>query len=178
MTGIKYVRFRGSFESEQNKINELVNTILSSFSSTPSSNEQNILTPVVIPHESLPLKETSSPQSISLNIVRPVEQWTSTNGDIHAWFANNQISTQLRNLFNFQSGEEMVTYAQMLIKDREKHLNIYSKIYAQTYNGNDLPPHEFNRFTNALEKLLKDSGRLPLNTESSNRNKSSTCVIF
>ncbi|CAF4737628.1 unnamed protein product, partial [Rotaria socialis] len=80
----------------------------------------------------------------------------------------NQLSTQFRDLFNFQTGEEMLNYAQMLVKDREKHMNTYARIFAQKYNGADMPPHEFNRFATASEKLLRGNRPASLKTDKSN----------
>ncbi|CAF4765792.1 unnamed protein product, partial [Rotaria sp. Silwood2] len=71
---------------------------------------------------------------------------------------------ELRDLFDFQTGEEMLDYAQLLVKDREKQMNIYAKIFAKKYNGSDMPPHEFNRFAKALEQLLRDNPRSPIKT--------------
>ncbi|CAF1675507.1 unnamed protein product [Rotaria magnacalcarata] len=180
MTGIKYVRFRGSFELEQNKITELVNTVLSSLSSTKVLVNENLSTQPPISHATLlPLHESSistntiTAQLTSLDALRPVDQWTSTSGDIHMWFAYNQLSTQFRDLFNFQTGEEMLNYAQMLVKDREKHMNTYARIFAQKYNGADMPPHEFNRFATASEKLLRDNRPSSVKT-----NKSNICTIL
>ncbi|CAF3398201.1 unnamed protein product, partial [Rotaria sp. Silwood2] len=74
-----------------------------------------------------------------------------TNGDIHAWFEHHRLSIELRDLFDFQTGEEMLDYAQLLVKDHEKQMNIYAKIFAKKYNGSDMPPHKCNRFAKVLE---------------------------
>jgi hypothetical protein len=74
----------------------------------------------------------------------------------------------------------MLDYAELLIKDREKQMNIYAKIFAQKYQGNDMAPHEFNRFANALERLLKE--KRPSSTSVKPNSpilvKSKTCVIL
>jgi hypothetical protein len=87
---------------------------------------------------------------------RPFAQWTSSSGDIHAWFADHHISGALCDLFNFQSSREMLAYAQLVVKDREQQLTIYTRLFAHKYPGNDLPPHEFYRLTMALEQLLDE----------------------
>lgn len=153
MTGIKYVRFRNLHQLERNKMTELLNTILLSLSSSTSvsqedrsSSQHYIESPTVV----------NVTNSISIPLCPADQQTSTTNNDIHTWFAQHRISTQLRDLFDFQSNEEMLDYAQLLIKDREKQMDIYARIFAQKY-GNDMPPHEFNRFANALERLLKDN---------------------
>ncbi|CAF3800289.1 unnamed protein product, partial [Rotaria sp. Silwood1] len=191
MTGMKYIRFRGLFESEQSKMTEFLNTILASFPSTKTPINENtstqlpnhgtpppsnhLMLPLSPPtHQSLSSFNTLATQSIPVVSQRPCNQWTSSNGDIHAWFAYHRLSTELRDLFDFQTGEEMLDYAQLLIKDCEKQMNIYARIFAKKYNGNDMPPHEFNRFAKALEQLLRDNPRSPMKTNPSTSNKSST----
>lgn len=149
MTGMKYIRFRDLQQLDQNKMSELLNTILSSLST--SAEER--------PIEASPLLHSPNQQ-------------TSSKDDVRTWFAQHQLSTELRDLFNFQSIEEMLDYGEVLINDREKQMNIYSRIFAKKYPGNDLPPHEFNRFAHALQQLLKEK------RPSSNPVQSSTCTIF
>ncbi|CAF4090625.1 unnamed protein product [Rotaria sordida] len=197
MTGMKYVRFRGPFESEQNKMTELLNTIFSSLSSakipinenlsaqppnhsTPSPSPSNhVMLPLSsLPHQSSSSLNTFATQPTPVASLRPCNQWTSTSGDIHAWFVHHRLSTELRDLFDFQTGEEMLDYAQLLIKDREKQMNIYERIFAKKYNGSDMPPHEFNRFAKALEQLLRDNPSPTMKKNSSASNKSSICTIL
>lgn len=157
---MKYVRFRDLQQLDKNKMNELLNTIVSSLS--PLSQEHRIEPASV-------LNVTKSTPDSSLY---SPNQRTSSKDDISTWFAQHEISTELRDLFNFQSIEEMLDYGEVLINDREKQMNIYTRIFAKKYSGNDLPPHEFNRFANALERLLKEK------RPSSITAKSSTCTIL
>jgi hypothetical protein len=101
------------------------------------------------------------------------------NNDVQAWFVEHRISIELGNLFDFQSIEEMLDYAELLIKDREKQMNIYTKIYANKYHENEMPPHEFNRFANALEQLIKDKrpSYSSIRTKSAIPTKSNLCLI-
>jgi hypothetical protein len=170
MTGMKYIHFRDLHQLEKNKMTELLNSILPSLSSSTLVAPQNrSLSSQTVNHA----MNTTSVSLISL------DQQTSPGNDIHAWFAHHRISSQIRDLFDFQSTEEMLDYAELLIKDREKQMDIYARIFAQNY-GNDMPPHECNRFANALERLLKEkrpsftSSRL----KSAMVEKSSTCVIL
>ncbi|CAF4890588.1 unnamed protein product [Rotaria sp. Silwood1] len=147
MTGMKYIRFRDCSQPDQVKMTELLNTILAAL---PSSR------PLICENLPSPHHHQETPQPVSIAIqsttptFRPVDQWTSTDSDIHAWFASNQISIELHDLFNFRTGEEMLDYAQLLIEDRRQQMNIYAKIFTQKYHGRELPPHEFNRFAKAL----------------------------
>ncbi|CAF5059359.1 unnamed protein product, partial [Rotaria sp. Silwood1] len=131
MTGIKYVRFRGAFGSEQNKIIELSNTILATLS--PQTLHDDDSYPLHLSHHvvSLPsppspppqqqqqqhqqhLSSTNSIQHISIVTLRPFNQWTSTGNDIHQWFAYHRLSNELRDLYDFQTGEDMLEYAKIL----------------------------------------------------------------
>ncbi|CAF3993332.1 unnamed protein product [Rotaria sordida] len=173
MTGIKYVRFRGAFGSEQNKIIELSNTILATLSSQTLHDDNSY--PLHSSHHvvSLPspppqqqqqqqhLSSTNSIQQISIVTLRPFNQWTSTGDDIHQWFAYHRLSSELRDLYDFQTGEEMLEYAKIL-----------------KYNGEELPPHEFNRFALALEKLLRENLPPTTTTNPSTSKNSNICIIL
>ncbi|CAF1319567.1 unnamed protein product [Rotaria sp. Silwood1] len=195
MTGIKYVRFRGAFGSEQNKIIELSNTILATLS--PQTLHDDDSYPLHLSHHvvSLPsppspppqqqqqqhqqhLSSTNSIQQISIVTLRLFNQWTSTGDDINQWFAYHRLSNKLRDLYDFQTGEEMREYAKILVKDREKQMHIYERLFSKKYNGEELPPHEFNRFALALEKLLRENLPPTTTTNPSTSKNSSTCIIL
>jgi len=176
MTGMKYIRFRDLHQLEKIKMTELLNTILSSVSPSKSVIQENHL---------LPQHHTESPSinqatNSTPSAIPPFEQPSSTDNNIDAWFAQHRISTQLRDLFDFQTREEMLDYAELLIKDREKQMDIYGRIFAKKYHGNDMPPHEFNRFANALERLLKENrpSSIAAKPNSPMSAKSSTCTIL
>ncbi|CAF2895251.1 unnamed protein product [Rotaria sp. Silwood2] len=154
MTGMKYIRFRDSGQSDQVKMTELLNTILATLPLSGSLICANLSSS--LHHQPAPHPIHNVIQSTTATF-RSVNQWTSTDGDILAWFTSNEISIELHDLFNFRIGEEMLDYAQLLIEDRRQQMNIYAKIFAQKYHGNELPPHEFNRFAKALEQLLKEN---------------------
>ena len=168
MTGMKYIRFRDLRQLDKNKMTELLNTILSSLSVL--SQERRIEPSAVVNiSKSVPSASLDSPN-----------QRASSKDDINTWFTQHEISTELRDLFNFQSIEEMLDYAEVLIKDREKQMNIYTRIFATKYHGNDLPPHEFYRLANALERLLKEKrlSSIAAISNSAMSTKSSTCIIL
>jgi hypothetical protein len=156
---MKYIRFRDIEQLDKNKLTELLNTILSSIQDNHVLSQHSI--------ESLPVVNVTSV---------PIDQQISTSNDVDTWFAEHRISKQLRDIFDFQSYEEMLDYAELLIKDRDQQMNIYAKIFLQKY-GNEMPPHEFYRFASALERLLKEkrSSSTPIKQNSS---KSSTCTIL
>ncbi|CAF3133032.1 unnamed protein product [Rotaria sp. Silwood2] len=184
MTGLKYVRFRDSVRPDHNKMNEILNTILLSFSSSKPlvpktdlfSYQHATPLPVIL---KTPELNTVLMQS-KLAAPRPFNEWRSTGEDIHAWFAYNRLSEKLRDLFDFQTGEEMLRYAQLLIKDYDKQMNIYGKLFAQKYHGDEMPPHEFNRFALALEHLLEENRPLaPFNKQKPPEPiKSTACMIL
>ena len=147
MSGLKYVRFRDLLEPNLDKSSELLNTVLSSLA--PTDTPLKITASSPSHHDHLPV---SSPEGN----LRPFNQWTSSGNDISTWFAHHHLSNQLRDLFDFQSGEEMLDYAQLLMKDRESQMQIYANIYAERFHGSQMPPHEFIRFAKALEQLVKD----------------------
>ncbi|CAF3723533.1 unnamed protein product [Rotaria socialis] len=166
MTGLKYVRFRDCVRIDQGKMTELLNTILLSLSSTQSStsepsssvHQQQVPLPTVL---TMPVPDVISAQPKTIGSPpRPFKEWRSSGEDIPVWFAYNHLSTQLRDLFAFQTGEEMLLYAQLLLKDYDKHMNIYSKVFSQKYQGNELSPHEFNRFALVLKHLLEENHAL------------------
>lgn len=163
---MKYIRFRNIDQLDKNKMNELLNTIVSTFS---TSDEDNLT--------------HTDPISTIINVidssVLPIDQQISTDNDIHKWFSQHRISTQFRDLFDFQTIDEMLDYAQLLIKDREKQMNIYARIFSQKYHGNDMPPHEFNRFAIALEQSLKEKRPASASGKSNSSTpvKSKTCII-
>ncbi|CAF3613199.1 unnamed protein product [Rotaria sp. Silwood1] len=173
---MKYVRFRDLLQPEQAKMVELLNTILVSLSASTTMVHENL--PPLSQHHIIPLSVTATTEETTA--FRPFDQWTSTGNDIPAWFTHHRISSKLRDLFEFQTGKEMLDYAELLIKDREKQMNIYAKIFSEKYNGSEMPPHEFYRFATAMEQLLNDNRS---SLSSTNRNasipiKSRSCIIL
>ncbi|CAF1040417.1 unnamed protein product [Rotaria sordida] len=170
---MKYIRFR-DLQPEQTKMVELLNTILLSLK---SMDHENLPSPSQHHTITLSVAGTTAEET---SILRPFDQWTSTGNDVASWFAHHRISRKLRDLFEFQTGKEMLDYAELLIKDREKQMNIYAKIFAEKYNGSEMPPHEFYRFATAMEQLLNDnrSSLSSVNKNASIPIKSSTCIIL
>ena len=144
MTGLKYVRFKNVEQPEQKKLVELCTAILTSLSPSAEATHR----------DEIPLKVIPTPATPASRL--PFAQWTSSSGDIQAWFADHQISGELCDLFNFQNSKEMLAYAPLLIKDRDQQLAIYTPLFARQYPGYHLPPHEFYRLAMALEEFLDE----------------------
>ncbi|CAF4148960.1 unnamed protein product [Rotaria sp. Silwood2] len=96
--GFHYIRFRDSRQPDQVKMTKLLNTILTTL--LPPG-------PLICENLPSPLHHQAAPQPVPIIIqsttatFRPINQWTSTDGDILAWFTSNQISIELNDLFNF-----------------------------------------------------------------------------
>ncbi|CAF0859712.1 unnamed protein product [Adineta steineri] len=176
MTGMKYIRFRDIDQLEKNKKTELLNTIRLSVSSSKMTIRQNAVPSSQ--HHSVPLvvNDVATSNSSSQPLL---DDDTSNGNDVNSWFLSHRISPEIRKLFNFETREEMFDYAQLLIEDREKQMNIYAKIYSQRNHGNEMPPHEFLRFANALEKQLNDNTLSTTSSvlDSSKSTRSTTCTI-
>jgi len=83
-------------------------------------------------------------------------RWSlASTEDIKAWFSHYHISNELRDLYNFQTGEEMLQYGEELLENYEQHMQIYSRAFVKKYDGDELLPHEFQRFTQAIKQLLE-----------------------
>lgn len=121
-------------------MNDLLDTILSSFS-IDQQHQSSYLHRISTDHPQL-----------------PSNRWLLvSNDDIKAWFSHYHISTQLCDLYNFQTSEEMLHYGEQLLGNYDKHLEIYSKAFMKKYNGDELLPHEFQRFAQAMKGLLKSN---------------------
>lgn len=165
---MKYIRFRNVHQSDKNKMNELLNTILSTLSVSPQARrvEPSPMLNITNLNPTVPAYSSNQPPT--------------SKDDVNEWFAQHGISVELRDLFNFQSIKEMIDYNNVLIKDREKQMEIYARIFAKKYHGNDLPTHEFIRFANALEQLMKDKcpSSFAGKPNSETSAQSSTCTIL
>ncbi|CAF3544814.1 unnamed protein product [Rotaria socialis] len=176
MSGLKYVRFRDLLQPDSSKLTELVNTVISSLPQGKTMAIKHLSSPQ---HHDPPISTVSVTLLAPLNL-RPFDQLTWSVEDIHNWFAYHHISRELRDLFDFQNGEEMLDYAQLLTKDREKQMKIYSNVYAKKYAGNEMAPHDFIRFSKALKQLFKEHQPVSsvIEQKSSMQNKTSVCTIL
>jgi hypothetical protein len=85
---------------------------------------------------------------------KSVQQWNKN--DIKQWWQDNGIILELYDLYQFIDGSELLSYAKTLSEDDKTHYKIYAEEFNKLYNGKTLLLHQFNRFVNALRKLLKE----------------------
>ncbi len=97
-----------------------------------------------------PTSQTNSP---SIEIVdESVMKWTQD--DIHHWFAQHDISSEIRDMYQFKTGGQMLTYAECLMNGWQKQYERYASRYAKQHTGKELLEHEFALFVSALKQLL------------------------
>ncbi|CAF1438264.1 unnamed protein product [Adineta ricciae] len=150
MTGLKYIRFKDENQLEEKKKGELLNTILALLSIKTGEPKENLSASCLI--DEIP---------------------SNSSNEIKRWFQSNRLSKDFYDLFQFETREELLDYAQLLFKDPERQMNIYDKIYSQKYHGKQMAPHEFLRFTKALQQFVQADS----NSVSSTQLKSKTCVL-
>jgi hypothetical protein len=85
---------------------------------------------------------------------KSVQQWNKN--DIKQWWQDNGIILELYDLYQFIDGSELLSYAKTLSEDDKTHYKIYAEEFNKLYNGKTLLLHQFNRFANALRKLLNE----------------------
>jgi hypothetical protein len=93
----------------------------------------------------------SSATAINLS-QKPIEEWNSA--DILQWFQQNEILMELYKLFQFSNGSELLSFAKALSKEEQSQYHSYAEEFAKVYNGQRLLLHQFNKFTDALQKLI------------------------
>jgi hypothetical protein len=85
---------------------------------------------------------------------KSIQQWNKI--DIKQWWQDNGIIFELYELCQFNDGSELLSYAKVLSEDEKTHYKTYAEEFNKLYNGKTLLLHQFNRFTNALRKLLNE----------------------
>jgi hypothetical protein len=134
--GMNYIRFRDVKQPKNSEITNLIDRVraelLNHMNSPPSvlvSASVPVTSAAPLHHEVFsdpsPTYEKSSDQGESQSKVAlpPTDQWTLA--DIHLWFAHQYISPQLRDLYQFRSGTEVLDYAQDLVNDRMTQQQTY-----------------------------------------------------
>ena len=81
----------------------------------------------------------------------PVSQWTSA--EIHRWFAEHQISSEIRDLYDFKNGAQMIAYGECFSDGWQRQYDRYAPRYAERFKGKELSEHEFALFASALKDL-------------------------
>lgn len=139
MPGLKYIRFRNPDDPGSVHLNHALSTILSTLEgSTAALCQQNDYCSNAQPKSELPLNQWSK----------------ATKADIRQWFFQHYLSDELRDLYYFQTGDEMLRYAAILITNPEQHAEIYSKEFRRKYHDQELLPHVFQRFVTSMKELL------------------------
>ncbi|CAF4783901.1 unnamed protein product, partial [Rotaria socialis] len=180
IVGPQYIRFgKKPFEAT---VKELVKLIIED-KSEKSSTKKNSKTPVVdssVKAESNE-NEKSDPDltkeepenlhqsnqkitQVAVNNSKPIKIWNSN--DIFDWFDTNKIRHELKEMYDFHSGTELLLYAQCLRQDWESEYLDIREQFSKRY-GVVLYRNEFVRFVTAIKKLE------PLQTKPA----SSTCTI-
>ena len=182
---MNYIRFHDVKQPINTEITQLIDRIRAELSKhMDAAVPVTSAAPLHYEVSSSPAQQKSSVEETyqSTIVLAPIEQWTLA--DIHLWFAQQHILEQLRDLYQFQSGTEILEYAQDLVNDRVIQQQTYSRLFAKKYEGDELPPHQFNRFANAMSQLLKensvghDVAKKTLSSPSNTpQTKSGACVI-
>lgn len=102
--------------------------------------------------------------SSRISTTKTIDEWNKD--DIEQWFENNGIDIQLAHLYDFNDGSELLSYARIVLHHEKSHFNDYSKEFEKRYQKT-LLPHQFNKFTNSLQKLPKQT-----------QTKSSLCILL
>jgi hypothetical protein len=151
----KYVRFQNThLKLDERKVEEFLSTVMESIfprHSTQSNIDINHHHTPPIHHESTKKETPLQPIEIVDNMNKSVLKWTQN--DIHHWFAQHDISSEIRDMYQFKTGAQMITYAECLKDGWQKQYERYASRYAQCYPGKELPEHEFALFVSALKQL-------------------------
>ncbi len=156
----KYVRFQNThLKLDERKVEEFLSTLIESiFPGHSTGNNIDIKHHHSPPTHRKPItKETTTPQTnlqpdeIIDNTNKSVLKWNQD--DIHHWFVQHDISSEIRDMYQFKTGAQMITYAECLKDGWQKQYERYASRYAQRYLGQELPEHEFALFVSALKQL-------------------------
>ncbi len=156
----KYVRFQNTYlHLDERKVEEFLSTVIESISpGYLSQTNMDIKHHDTPPTHHKPIKNeitTSSSIEIMDNRTKSVRTWTQR--DIHHWFAQQNISEEIRDMYQFKTGAQMITYAECLKDGWQKQYERYASRYAQYYAGKELLEHEFALFVSALKQLSSKS---------------------
>ncbi|CAF1254727.1 unnamed protein product [Didymodactylos carnosus] len=156
-TNMKYVRFKNPQQPENNKISELIDMISATLLSedtpnSPASEQCQKSSITSVDSHSQLLQETPS-DNYTIN-QESVDTWSIN--DITQWFDQNHILSEIKNLYQFQNGTEMLLYSEFLLPDNEEWKNQYRRYslrFKKKFGDAELPEHEFVRFVVAMRRL-------------------------
>jgi hypothetical protein len=93
--------------------------------------------------------------STTTNVLqKPIDQWNKV--DIKQWWEANGIILELYDLCQFNDGSELLSYAKILLGDEKAQYKSYAEAFPKLYSGKTLLLHQFNKFSNALQKLVNE----------------------
>lgn len=168
IVGPQYIRFgKKSFEST---IKELVKLILEDTKDKSSKTKDSKASPAT----DLPVKAKTDEQTETVNQDLPKEEneiittatqsnftsakiWNAT--DIANWFDGNKIRPELKEMYDFQCGTELLLYGQCLKPDWQSEYLDVREQYSKRF-GTTLYRNEFVRLVTAFDKLEKSQTKL------------------
>ncbi|CAF1077800.1 unnamed protein product [Didymodactylos carnosus] len=143
IAGLAYIDFsKKAFDIAVKELSEILNK-----STEIIPKLQQALTLV----DSDPKHTTSIDSNSSIALEKPTTTWTLD--DINLWFEKNRISTELRMLFDFQDGAELLTYASDLKSNLEREEK-NTRLHFEKKHNEPLSTLQFNRFKRALYHLI------------------------
>jgi hypothetical protein len=66
---------------------------------------------------------------------------------------------ELYKLCQFGNGSELLSFAKALLKEEQSQYHSYAKEFTRVYDGKPLLLHQFNKFTEALQKLIYENDK-------------------
>ncbi|CAF3439351.1 unnamed protein product [Rotaria socialis] len=159
----KYVRFQNThLPLNEDKVEEFLSKVIESIPSEYQPDTNLIGTH----HRSSPIFDQALTIEIikadgNLATLKPTETidnrnksvLTWTQDDIYDWFARYDICPYIRDMYQFKTGAQMITYAECLKDEWQKQYDKYAPRYARRYPHKELLEHEFALFISALRQL-------------------------
>jgi hypothetical protein len=156
IVGPQYIRFgKKSFDDTIKELIKLINE--------DKKQEQETKPPPVTEPKPIDNSNNHIVSNLKPSSKKPIKQWIKS--DITQWFDKNSIHQDLIDLYDFQSGTELLLFSQCLRPDWQNEYNDIRERYQQKYNT-PLYRDQFVRFVGAINRL-----------EPSQSN-SKLCVIF
>jgi len=152
----KYIRFQkvDQQQLDNRKIDELLTTIQATISTDISLINHSVII-------------QSNP------IEKPIITWTGQ--DIINWFDENNISRNIYNMYEFQTGIQLLMYKQYIQDDWKKQYERYSPRYEKKYHSEQLTEHDFIKFVTAIQQLPSLQNK---SNQKYNRKKYFNCIIL
>ena len=155
----KYVRFQNTqLKLDERKVQEFQSTLIESIlpghrksDATPPQHYQSSSNLNTNGNRTVKIPETSFADPTAVKVTTSAWDWTQA--DIQHWFEQQYISTEIRDLYQFRTGAQMITYAECLTDGWHRQYERYAPRYTQQNPGRELPEHEFALFVSSLKQL-------------------------